>query len=111
MFGGVILVILGTAAIMAPPSTSRREVTDTYHSVEVVDPYRWLEDSSSEEVRHWSNAENAHAREYLDQLPDAPAIRARVSEIMLAKTYSYGGVKYVNGKLFAIKRQPPKQQP
>ena len=30
---------------------------------------------------------------------------------MLAKTYSYGGFKYIDGKLFAIKRQPPKQQP
>ena len=30
---------------------------------------------------------------------------------MEAKTISYGGVVYRKGKLFALKREPPKQQP
>ena len=47
----------------------------------------------------------------LDHLPSVPALRRRVTEIMEAKTLSYGGVHYRKGRLFALKRQPPKQQP
>ncbi|MEX2186123.1 MAG: alpha/beta fold hydrolase [Pirellulales bacterium] len=107
----MIGMFLTMAALNSPPDTPRRDVTDAYHGEKVVDSYRWLEDASSDEVRQWSDAQNEYAREYLDRLTDAPAIRARVSEIMLAETFSYGAVKYVKGKLFAIKRQPPKQQP
>jgi prolyl oligopeptidase len=108
-----VFAMLTTAAVTfaAAPPTPRREVADTYHGVKVVDPYRWLEDSASPEVRRWSDAQNEHARAYLDKLPDAPAIGARISEIMLAKTYSFAAPDYVAGKLFVLKRQPPKQQP
>src|SRR5439155_5776257 len=95
--------------LLPPPPC--QDVAESYHGVKIVDPYRWLEDSAAEQVRRWSDAQNAHTRRYLDGLPDLPALRARVSEIMLAKTYSYGSLKYVGDKLFAIKRQPPKQQP
>ena len=94
-----------------PPPTTRRDALDAYHGVKVIDPYRWLEDSSSLEVQRWSDSQNSYARAYLDSLPDAAAIRARVSEIMLAKTYSFSDLKYVGGRLFFLKRQPPKQQP
>ena len=104
-----ILLIMGLAN--APPPTPRREASDTYHGVTVIDPYRWLEDGHADDVHRWSDAQNAYARAYLDKLPDVPAIRTRVSEIMLAKTYSFSELKYVSGRLFFIKRQPPKQQP
>ena len=39
-----------------------RPVTDTYHGVKVVDPYRWLETDEDPEVKAWSDAENAYAR-------------------------------------------------
>jgi len=38
-------------------------------------------------------------------------IRARVTEILAAKTTSYSSLTYRAGRYFAIKRQPPKQQP
>ena len=107
----MIGILAAVAAIDSPPPTPRHDAVDTYHGVKVVDAYRWLEDSSAAEVRRWSDSQNAHTRAYLDKLPDMPAIRARVAEIMMAKTYSYGGLKYVGGKLFAAKREPPKQQP
>ena len=107
MLVSAIIGILTMAELNSFPPTPCRDVADTYHDVTVVDSYRWLEDSASEQVHRWSDAQNAHARTYLDGLPDLPAIRARVSEIMLAKTYGYGSLKYVGDKLFAIKRQPP----
>ena len=111
MLVSAIIGILTMAELNSIHPTPCRDVADTYHGVTVVDSYRWLEDSASEQVRRWSDAQNAHARTYLGGLPDLPAIRARVSEIMLAKTYGYGSLKYVGDRLFAVKRQPPKQQP
>ncbi len=107
-FLGIVLVM---AMQTTPPPTPRRDAVDTYHGVKVIDPYRWLEDSSSSEVQRWSDSQNAHARAYLDSLPDAAAIRARVSGIMLAKTYGFSDLRFVGGGLFFLKRQPPKQQP
>ncbi len=88
-----------------------RPVTDTYHGVKVVDPYRWLEADQDPEVKAWSDAENAYARTLLDRLPNVEAIRARVTEIMSAKSPSYASATFRGGRYFAIKTQPPKQQP
>jgi prolyl oligopeptidase len=106
---GTFLAI--TAVAGGPPPAKKVPVTDSYHAVKVTDDYRWLEDGSDAEVRQWSDAQNTHARGILDKLPNVDAIRARVTEIMTARTVSYGGPAYRAGQLFAIKRQPPKQQP
>jgi len=50
------------SAVLRYPPSAVREVYDTYHGVKVVDPYRWLEDSSSREVRHWVAAQDRLAR-------------------------------------------------
>ena len=42
-----------------PPATLQRPVIDTYHGMEVTDPYRWLEDDASPEVHHWIDVQNA----------------------------------------------------
>lgn len=103
--------LFSTAASAMPPETPKRPVSDTYHGVAVEDDYRWLEDWTAPEVKTWSDAQNAHARAFLDRLPHVEAIRARVTQIMSAKTISYSGLEYRKGTLFAIKREPPRQQP
>ena len=102
---------LSTSSTAMPPPTAKRAVTDVYHGVQVQDDYRWLEDGSQQEVQAWSDAQNAHARAYLDQLPNVAAIRARVTEIMSARTVGYSDLAARGSTLFAIQRQPPKQQP
>src|SRR5262249_641220 len=44
-------------------------------------------------------------------LPHVAAIRARVTEILSARTVGYSTLEYRSGKLFAIQREPPKEQP
>jgi prolyl oligopeptidase len=102
---------ISSLVLVMQPTTAKRPVTDTYHGVAVTDDYRWLQDWNDKEVRAWSESENTYAREWLDRLPNVPALRARISQIMTAKTTSYGNVAYCKGRLFAMKRQPPKQQP
>ncbi len=94
-----------------PPETPRVPVTDAYHGVTVEDDYRWLEDWNDPAVKKWSDAQNEYARAFLDHLPNVAAIRARVTEIMSARTVSYSGLEYRQGMLFAVKREPPRQQP
>ena len=95
-------------ATAAPPQTRKQEVTDTHHGVRVTEHYRWLEDAKNPAVKKWSAAQNAQTRQYLDKLPNVKAVRARVREILAAKTVSFSSVAYRGGRLFAIKRQPPR---
>ena len=106
----------GLTAILAlagggPPASPRRPVTDQYGSVSVRDDYRWLENGSDPEVLAWSDAQNVYARAVLDALPDREAISRRVRELKAAPSSEYRGLVFRAGRLFAIKTEPPKQQP
>jgi prolyl oligopeptidase len=94
-----------------PPDTPKRPVTDEYQGVKVVDDYRWLENWDDPEVKQWTAAENARTREYLDHLPARPAIRERIQKLVAASSASYYNLQFRGGTLFAMKYQPPQQQP
>jgi prolyl oligopeptidase len=77
----------GASAAPAPkpryayPPTPASDLVELTHGVEVRDPYRWLEDGASEDVKHWAKAENAFARAWLDRLPERDALRKRFREL------------------------------
>lgn len=93
------------------PETLQEPVTDSYHGVEVVDPYRWLEDWQQPSVKEWSQAQNEYARTVLDELPGTDILRRELEKILAATTVSHGAITVRPGAVFAIKRQPPKEQP
>ena len=92
------------------PDTSREETVNTYHEVPVNDPYQWLEDWSSEDVKAWSARQNAVAREFLDKLPNRDQISRRVEQAMSGDTVSYYAAQRVGDKAWFMKYAPPKQQ-
>ncbi|MGA2457357.1 MAG: prolyl oligopeptidase family serine peptidase [Terriglobales bacterium] len=98
-------------SIPAPPNTPKRQVTDQYHGVTVTDDYRWLENWNDPEVKQWSAAQNVHARAYLDNLPARAAIKQRFQQLLSAGSVAYFSLQFRGGTLFAMKSQPPKQQP
>ncbi len=63
----------------APPATRRGDVVDVLHGVAVADPYRWLEDSSSDDVARWVATQNAHTDDALAQTGLRDAFRDRVA--------------------------------
>lgn len=109
--GSAAVLRAQTPAASTPPATPKRPVTNEYHGVKVTDDYQWLEDWGSAEVRAWSEAQNAHARAVLDDLPAVKEIRARLTELEMGASVDYFHLKSHTGRLFALKNQPPKQQP
>ncbi len=115
-FLGCVLGLSQLAAVaqppaVSPPPTFQSIVTDSYHGVEVSEAYRWLEDAEDPRVRQWTARQKAYARAHLDNLPGVDAIREQVTEILGSQTPRYSAVTSQAGRLFAIKQQPPKQQP
>ncbi len=92
-------------------ATPRTPVTSRYHSVDVTEDYRWLEDPADRQVVAWTAAQNRRTREYLDALAFGPALRARVRQVLAAGGVSYRSVLRGGSMYFALKGRPPKQQP
>jgi prolyl oligopeptidase len=65
-----------------PPKARKDDVKETLHGVQIVDPYRWLEDQNSTETRAWINAERAYTEKFLNRFPGRQAIRKRLSELL-----------------------------
>jgi prolyl oligopeptidase len=105
------LILMTTAPLPQPPPAPRKPVTDTYFGTQVRDDYRWLENGGDPDVQAWSEAQNAYARSLLDRLPSVAEIRARAKEVADFPSPSYSSLERRGGTLFAIKNQPPKQQP
>ncbi|MEP6956664.1 MAG: prolyl oligopeptidase family serine peptidase, partial [Chthoniobacterales bacterium] len=62
-------------------------------------------------VKAWSEAENKQTRAYLDALPTRAGIEKQLTEWYAKTSPSYSGIVPRPGLLFAMKFQPPKQQP
>jgi prolyl oligopeptidase len=93
------------------PPTPLRPVTNFYHGVEVVDNYRWLENFDDPAVKSWSAAQNQITRNYLNAIPARSNIVQLLGKIYAQTSATYSGLQSRPGLLFAMKFQPPAQQP
>lgn len=107
----IVVALAQTSKLPNPPDTPRHPVTDEYQGVKITDDYRWLETWDDPAVKQWSAAQNTRTREYLDHLPSRPAIKAHLKELIGATSASYYDLQFRAGMLFAMKNEPPKQQP
>jgi prolyl oligopeptidase len=107
----VLLIVLSGCAAFGPPQTPHVPVVNEYHGVKVVDPYQWLEDWDDERVQSWSDKQNVYARKTLDNLSGVKELREQVTKILTAESVRYYSLCQRKGKLFAIKRKPPLEQP
>ena len=85
--GGLAALALAAAPAVATgqsldyPVTAKVDVVDDYHGTMVEDPYRWLEDTESEETASWIAAENRVTFAFLESIPEREAIRQRLTEL------------------------------
>ncbi|MBX2797908.1 MAG: prolyl oligopeptidase family serine peptidase [Myxococcales bacterium] len=94
----------------AAPVARIGDTVDTYHGVQVADPYRWLEDASSPEVTAYSDAQNVVARQVLQALPGRDALKADLALLMGEQRTTHYPVKFGGDRIFAMRKQPPKNQ-
>src|SRR5437667_684341 len=99
------------AAVTPDPQTPKKPVSTEYHGVTVEDPYQWLEEDNNPQVKAWSAAQNQRTRQCLDKLPDRAAVEKQLTEWYAKTSPSYFSLVSRAGILFAMKFQPPKQQP
>lgn len=69
------------------PATATTDQVDVYHGVAVKDPYRWLEDDNSAATKAWVEAQNRVTFDYLGQIPQRAAIKARLTELWNFERY------------------------
>ncbi len=97
------------------PATVKRPATDTYTGAngaqKVVEDYRWLETLDDPAVKDWVTLQNTATRRYLDALPARIAIRDELKQLIGSAPVTRSAFAFSGGKLFALKRQPPKNQP
>jgi prolyl oligopeptidase len=90
---------------MAAPVARTEVVRDTYFGVTVEDPYRWLEDAASDEVRAWLEGQAAHARSVLDGLGPRADVLARVAELR-GHGPERSGFAAAGGAVFHLRQEP-----
>ncbi len=84
-------------------------VIDTYHGVQVPDPFRWLEDHKSPRTRAWIDDQARRSREYLDALPGRDKLREYVTPLFDYE--SIGDVQLAAKRIFYSKRRVGEAQP
>jgi prolyl oligopeptidase len=91
------------------PVTRRADVVDVWHGESVPDPYRWLEDTDSDETAEWVRQQNAVTTAYLDSLPNRDEIRKQLADVW--DVTRYGAPYHHGGKWFFTRHDPGSNQP
>ena len=109
-----VLALAAGGAFAQPlqyPATAKKTVTDSFHGTQVAEEYRWLEDGKDPAVRQWSLEQLEVTRGYLDALPQRPVLKERLAELLNTSPIRYFDFHHTRNGFFALKRQPPKNQP
>ncbi len=91
------------------PGTPVRPVTDNYHGVSIVDPYRWIEDAANPEVVSWTAAQNEFTRQTLAGFGGREKLRNRLQLPFSVTTVS--SPILFGKRLFYSKRSRLQNQP
>jgi prolyl oligopeptidase len=105
--------VVAGVAILPPPPTPQRPVSETLHGTEITDPFRWLEGDAkggvTDEVAKWTDAQNARTRAVLDALPGRASVEARLRELMEVTAVS--APRMARKRYFHTKREGKQNQP
>lgn len=98
----LLSLIVVSHATLPYPETRKVECVDEYHGVLVEDPYRHLEDQSSEETRGWIDVQNSYTQQYLAGIDKRETIRGRLTEL-----FDYERIEYFfkcDGRIYFSKK-------
>jgi prolyl oligopeptidase len=89
------------------PKTKREEIIDVIHGTKVKDPYRWMEDFSSQKVQDWINKQEKYKDFIFSKIPKREVSLERMKEI-----YSIGTITtpIKRGNFIFYQRRKTEQQ-
>jgi prolyl oligopeptidase len=97
--------------VPAPPVAPVKDVSETLHGVVVKDPYRYLEQVRTAEVRAWYQAQGDYARATLDRIAMRDGLERRITELTSASGDAIGSISRMPGdKIFYMKRPKGERQ-
>jgi prolyl oligopeptidase len=110
LFGVAVLVHAADSSIPSgPPKAKIAPVEDTVQGHKIIDPYRYLENSSDPDTQQYVEQELAYTRSLLDPLPGRDKINARLSQLIPIGTV---GTPQMGGKYyFYTRREGNQNQP
>ncbi|MDR2496279.1 MAG: prolyl oligopeptidase family serine peptidase [Tannerellaceae bacterium] len=80
--GMIMMNACNTGTKTMYPAAEKDATVDTYFGTEVPDPYRWLENDTSQATAAWVEAENKVTDAYLDKIPFRAQLRDRLTELI-----------------------------
>ena len=91
----LILITLATlnlsintyADVLEYPIAPTTNQIDTFHGIQVEDPYRWMEDNNSAALKEWIDAENKLTFSFLESIPERKRIVDRLSQLWNYERY------------------------
>jgi prolyl oligopeptidase len=81
-------IVAETTLALSYPTARKVEQTDDYFDTKVSDPYRWMEDVDSAELKTWIDAENELTQQYLAQIPVRETMQRRLMELINFERYT-----------------------
>ena len=63
------------------PVAAKQHLTDDYFGTTVTDPYRWMEDDTTQTVADWVEAQNKVTQAYLSNIPFRSKLKLRLTEL------------------------------
>src|ERR1700678_3972362 len=82
------LLSIETPAKLSYPLARTVDQIDDYFGTRVRDPYRWMEDVDSAELKTWVDEENELTQSYLAQVPGRDAMQVRLMELTNFERYT-----------------------
>src|SRR6478609_10849083 len=64
------------------PKTEKVSQVDDYFGTKIEDPYRWLENNTAENTKHWVEEQRKVTEGYLSKIPFRQKLGKRIEELM-----------------------------
>ena len=93
--------LCATAQNIQYPKAAKDGTVDEYFGTRVADPYRWLENDTSQQTAAWVEAENKVTNAYLKKIPFRQKMLKRLQQVV---NYDTSGAPFKrNGKWYVSK--------
>lgn len=104
---GTLMAALPVTKPSAPPATKTEKISEEQFGTPVADPYRWLEDEKSPEVKAWMDAQDQYARAAL-QFPGRETLVKRLRSMLYIDAVS--SPHHAGSRFFYSRRHADKEK-